>query len=63
MDENYVNLFVFYSQSGSLKPIIAVLNMGKSWQTIDVSAKYGVAEQLKVLVASIESQYVEGWAK
>lgn len=53
----------FDSQSGSLKPIVVVLNLGKTWQTINLSAKYGLPESLKVVVASIESQYVEGLAK
>ena len=52
--------FSFYSQSGPHKPIVVALNFGKTWQTINVSAKYNLPDALKVVVASIESQYTEG---
>lgn len=51
---------IFLSQSASKKPIVVALNFGEGWQTVDVSSKFGLPEKLKVVVASIESQYVEG---
>lgn len=48
------------SQSTQFKKLIVALNFGKTWQTINVSAKYGVPDILKVVAASIESQYKEG---
>lgn len=57
--EEIYNTF-FSSQSTHLKQLIVALNFGKSWETINVSAKYGVPDLLKVVVASIESQYTEG---
>lgn len=43
------------------KALIIVLNFGKAWQTVDVSSRYNVPDQLKVLVASVETQYQEGY--
>lgn len=49
-----------FSQSASKKPIVVALNFGEAWQTIDLSSKFGLPEKLKVVEASIESQYTEG---
>lgn len=53
-------MYVPFSQSASQKPIVVALNFGDGWQTIDVSSKYGLPEKLKVVIASVESQYIEG---
>ncbi|XP_031619924.1 maltase A1-like, partial [Contarinia nasturtii] len=58
--ELFGEIYTYKRQNDSLKPIIVALNFGNSWTTIDVSARYGVSESLKVVTASIESQYEEG---
>lgn len=45
--------------STSQKPIVVALNFGDKWQTIDLSSEYGLSDKMKVVVASIESQYNE----
>lgn len=59
------NEFIFEccSQSTSQKPILVALNFGEAWQTIDLSSKFGLPQKLKVVVASIESQYSEGYVQ
>lgn len=41
------------------KHIWVVLNVGDKWQTIDLTASYYIPDRLKVIIASIESQYRE----
>lgn len=52
--------FVSNSQSENGQPIVVVLNLGQTWRTIDLTSKFDVTDRLKVVVASIESQYSEG---
>lgn len=54
------NSMIRFRQSDSNKPIIVALNFGESWQTIDLTSKYDISQKMKVVVASVESQYVEG---
>lgn len=55
-----MKFFFVCSQSESRNPIVVALNFGDKWQTIDLSSEYGVSSQMKVVTASIESQYTEG---
>lgn len=41
------------------KHIWVVLNIGDKWQTVNLTASYYIPNRLKVIVASIESQYRE----
>lgn len=55
--------FIFhqiFSQSDGSKPILVVLNLSKDWKTIDLTSEYDVPEKLKVVTASIQSQYKDG---
>lgn len=56
-------VFIYSSQSKSRKPIVVALNFGENWQTIDLSTRYGLPKKLKIVVASIESQYNQGWVQ
>lgn len=50
-----------HSQAPTSQPYVIVLNLGKEWKTVDVRTKFNVPQQLKVVTASIQSQYSEGY--
>lgn len=52
--------FSLFRQAPNSRPYVVVLNLGKEWKTIDVKTKFNVPKQLKVVTASIQSQYSEG---
>lgn len=54
------DIYTYKRQSRLLKPIVVAMSFGNRWQTIDLSSKYDLPKRLKVIVASIESQYMEG---
>lgn len=54
------DIYTYKRQKRSLKPIVVAMSFGNRWQTIDLSSKYDLPKRLKVIVASIESQYMEG---
>lgn len=63
LNENYLFFFSSIRQAPAARPYVVVLNLGKEWKTVDVKARFNVTQQLRVVTASIQSQYSEGYVR